>query len=196
MKTGCASRGPGATASPRFGRRRSRARPPSLSDGSMTANHLSGARSFSPGESHVELRKNNKHFQGFSKESADRWGLRSFLATETDFEERGEVGSTLGDSVLLLPGKEPARAVNSEHPGPVGAGVLDSWIPGTRHSAASSALTSPPSVPATMPGPPKCPPDSQPQMGFQPRHAHSRGLVLGLHATRRHQDSVNIWVYC
>lgn len=76
----------------------------------------------------MEPYRNNKHFQGFSKKSADRWGLGSFLDTETDFEEQGEVGSTLGDSVLPLPGgKEPAGAVNSKHPGLVGA---VSWAPG------------------------------------------------------------------
>lgn len=41
--------------------------------------------------------KNNKHFQGLSNTSANRWGFGSFLDTEADFEVKGEVGSTLGD---------------------------------------------------------------------------------------------------
>lgn len=54
----------------------------------------------------MEPSKNNKHFQGFSKnKSADRWGLGSFLDTETDFEEQGEVGSTLRDRFSLCQGE-------------------------------------------------------------------------------------------
>ena len=65
----------------------------------------------------MELYKNNKHFQGFSKESADRWGPTSFLDTEAGLEEKGECGfHPLGNCAPPLPGKEPGGAMNLEHP--------------------------------------------------------------------------------
>lgn len=76
----------------------------------------------------MKLHKNNKHFQGFSKKkSAGRWGLCSFLGTETDLEEKGDVGSTLGER--CSPSAWEAERESSEL-GHLTLPALLSWTPG------------------------------------------------------------------
>lgn len=153
-------------------------------------NHLSRTSRF-PGweKSHMELYKNNKHVQGFSKKkkSATRWGSSSFLDAETDFEEKGEVGSTLKEQRSpSSTGRAVGRAVNLGTPW-----SCKCWCHHVTSSStgASPALTSSPLVPSTMSRPPKCAPaDHQPPTRLQPIIHPSQGLMLLLHATHYHQD--------